>query len=617
MLLAKTHMKATFTLMFICLYGQLAFSQQIFSVIDYGYRVNSRENAVPAVQKALQACRTAKKPVLYFPKGRYDFWPQYCQEKIYYESNTTFIPKRICPILIDSFKNITLDGQGSQFIFHGKMQPITVDRCENVLLQNITIDWDVTLTAQARVMDMTDNYMDVSINTLESPYQIENGKLFFTGEGWKSQWSDAMEFDGKTQLIAPATGDESCLGLDFWDNYKAVESTNGVVRILHRFSKKPTVGNVIVMRHSEREHAGTFIVNSKNVRIENLRMYHSDGLGILSQYSENLSFRNVHCVPNESKGRFFCGHDDGMHFSGCKGQIIIDSCQFRSLMDDPINVHGTNVQIVGIEGSKLVCKFMQHQSFGFTWANLGDSVGFLNHETMNTLAFGQVATCKILTPFMLEVTFKNKIPSNIRIGDALENVTWAPNVHIKNSFFGSNRARGILVSTPGKVLIENNIFESSGSAILIAGDANYWFESGAVKNVTIKNNRFNAPCLTSMYQFSEAIISILPEIPKCDVAQPFHCNIRIENNSFNPYDYPILFAKSTEGLYFNNNSITRSTLFKPFHARKQMITLEACKKVEILGNTTVGNVLGKNIKLITTPAKYVKLDKSQKFTIEN
>ena len=58
------------------------------------------------------------------------------------------------------------------------------------------------------------------------------------------------------------------------------------------------------------------------------------------------------------------------------------------------------------------------------------------------------------------------------MGDALENLTWSPDVEIKNTFFGSCRARGLLVTTPGKVVIENNIFESSGSAILIAGDAN-------------------------------------------------------------------------------------------------------------------------------------------------
>jgi hypothetical protein len=34
------------------------------------------------------------------------------------------------------------------------------------------------------------------------------------------------------------------------------------------------------------------------------------------------------------------------------------------------------------------------------------------------------------------------------------------------------------MSTPGEVLIEKNTFESSGSAILIPGDANGWYESG-------------------------------------------------------------------------------------------------------------------------------------------
>lgn len=62
-------------------------------------------------------------------------------------------------------------------------------------------------------------------------------------------------------------------------------------------------------------------------------------------------------------------------------------------------------------------------------------------------------------------------------------------------------------------MIENNVFESSGSAILIAGDANYWYESGAVKDVLIKGNDFRYPCMSSMYQFCEAIISIEPEIP--------------------------------------------------------------------------------------------------------
>ncbi|MBK7651842.1 MAG: right-handed parallel beta-helix repeat-containing protein [Flammeovirgaceae bacterium] len=176
-------------------------------------------------------------------------------------------------------------------------------------------------------------------------------------------------------------------------------------------------------------------------------------------------------------------------------------------------------------------------------------------------------------------------------------MSWTPNVTISNCFVGSNRARGYLISTSGKVVIENNIFETSGSAILIAGDANYWYESGAVKNITIKNNEFRSPCNSSSYQFCNAVISIYPEIPNADSINPYHKNIKIENNSFNPSDYPILYAKSVDGLSFKNNTITRSFDYEPWHSQKYNFLLEACKNVEISGNKIGQNVLGKNILL--------------------
>jgi hypothetical protein len=281
-------------------------------------------------------------------------------------------------------------------------------------------------------------------------------------------------------------------------------------------------------------------------------------------------------------------------------------------MDDPINVHGTCVQIIKkITDKKLLCKFMHYQSIGTVWARHGEKVGFIENQSMNTFAFGEVESFVAKDSIEFELGFKEILPQNILVGNAIENLTWVPNVLIKNSFFGSCRARGILVTTPGKVVIENNTFESSGSAILIAGDANGWFESGAVKDVLIQNNTFNDPCLTSMYQFSEAIISIYPEIPKLNTTKPFHRNIRIINNTFNPFDYPVLYAKSTEGLFFNNNTIIRSNRFKIFHPRKFMITVEACKNVEIKKNKLVGEVLGKNIKLIATKLIELKLDKKQ------
>jgi hypothetical protein len=110
-----------------------------------------------------------------------------------------------------------------------------------------------------------------------------------------------------------------------------------------------------------------------------------------------------------------------------------------------------------------------------------------------------------------EVTFEGPVPAGLKVGDALENLTWSPDVTIRGCHFASNRARGALISIPGRVLIEKNRFESSGSAMLIAGDANYWYESGAVTDVTIRHNTFEAPCLALAGPDSDALKGDLRE----------------------------------------------------------------------------------------------------------
>jgi alpha-glucosidase len=590
-------------------------AQDTIRITDLGYEPGSRGNAVPFVQKALKLCGDKPSAVLDFPPGRYDFWPEYSEEKMYYESNTDVIPLRRCPILLNNLHNLILEGNNAEFVFHDRMQPITIDNCTDIAIKDVNVDWDVPLTAQARIKSVANDHIDIAVDPVAYPYTIEQGKLVFLGEGWKSAWWDAMEFDSATRQIVPGTADE-CLGEGFQD-YTAEVLPSGLIRLHYPFKRKPAPGNMLVLRHSKRDHAGVFIYNSRNITIDRLNLYHTAGLGILSQYSEDLTFESVHCVPNPAKNRYFSGHDDGMHFSNCKGRINVDSCTFQGLMDDPINVHGTSVQVIErLNDQRVRCKFMHEQSIGFEWARIGDTIGLIDHETMVTIGKAVVKAFDPSDPQIFELTFNGPLAPKLGVADALENLTWTPDVWIHNSYFGSNRARGILVSTPGKVVIEHNVFESSGSAILIPGDANAWFESGAVHDVLISNNDFKETCLTSIYQFCEAIISVDPEIPKLDPTKPFHRNIRIENNTFHPFDYPILFAKSTRGLTFVDNKIIHSTRYTPFHPNHSMISLVACSDITIKGNQLTADVRGKSIRLDATPAKALKLDKKQGIAVK-
>ncbi|MCU4157826.1 right-handed parallel beta-helix repeat-containing protein [Carboxylicivirga sp. A043] len=590
-------------------------AQDTLMISDLGLLPNTRENATPFVNKAMAMMEGKQNRILYFPQGRYDFWPHHCIEKEYFESNTYDInPKRL-GIVVQGLTNVTIEGNGSEFIFHDRMQPVTVDSSSNVSLKNFSVDWDIPLTAQGEVISSDAEGFTIRINTNESPYIIENNKLVFVGEGWKSALWEVMEFQPDTRFVEPYTGDAQALGHG-WQNYMAKEVVPGLVKVyrLGGFKRHPKVGNWLVLRHSTRDHAGMFLVNSKDIDIEGVRIYHTAGLGVLSQYSENISLKDVKVVPNKAKGRFLSGHDDGFHFMGCKGQITVDNCEWAGLMDDPINVHGTCVRITEILSShKIKCRFMHDMSAGLVWGQPGEQVGFIENKSMRTVGFGTIEAFETLNKEEFTVQLSAPIPEEIKAGAALENLTWTPDVDIRNSMFGSCRARGLLLSTPGKIVVENNCFQSSGSAILIAGDANYWYESGAVRDVTIQNNTFEYPCMSSMYQFCEAIISILPEIPEPDSEYPFHRNITITNNTFHPFDYPILYAKSVDGLRFTNNTLIRSIKIEPFHKRQAGITLDACKNVSIKGNEIEGDVLGKKVEVLNMDPKEVKMPSKEYF----
>jgi hypothetical protein len=350
--------------------------------------------------------------------------------------------------------------------------------------------------------------------------------------------------------------------------------------------------------------------------MQNIDMFANAGLGILSQYTENISMQKVNVIPNPNRV-FLSGHDDGAHFSNCKGQITIDNCSYEGLMDDPINVHGTCVRIIQIKSNQnITAQFMHHQSIGMGFAEIGDNIGLINHKTMQTLGTLQVKNIEIKNPRILDIEFEGQLPEKIGIGDALENLTWIPDVTIINSRFLSCRARGLLLSTPGKVLIENNYFRSSGTAILIAGDANGWYESGAVKDVMIRNNDFSKYCLANIYQFCEGIISIYPEVPERSYLHPYHQKIYIENNKFNPFDYPVLYASSTEDLKFIGNTIERSTIYPPYHPREFTISLLACQNVYIAENQLIGDVLGKNIQVKEMPIDEIHLENQEDLKLE-
>lgn len=97
--------------------------------------------------------------------------------------------------------------------------------------------------------------------------------------------------------------------------------------------------------------------------------------------------------------------------------------------------------------------------------------------------------------------------------------------------------------------------------------------------------RAQSNALFNVHQIG-AVISIYPEIPNLkDQQKYFHGGkdggIVIEDNEFDTFDAPILYAKSVDGLIFRNNVIKTNTEFKPFHWNKDRFLLERVTNVKI------------------------------------
>ena len=158
----------------------------------------------------------------------------------------------------------------------------------------------------------------------------------------------------------------------------------------------------------------------------------------------------------------------------------------------------------------------------------------MDHDTLLTYHSAGVTAVDILNKQFSRVTLDAPLPARVKNGDAVASLTWIPDLTIRGCTATKNRARAFLVSTRGKVLIENNRFHVPSPAIVIAGDARGWYESGAVSDVTIRGNHFDN-CNYGTER--NAAIEIMPEIDRAHRAGTYyHSGIVIEDNTFDVFD---------------------------------------------------------------------------------
>ena len=522
----------------------------VVNASEFGMVPGVRKDQGPALRAAVSALRRQGGGVLNIPRGIYHFYPEGALNMSFHISNHDQpLIHPVCVPLAD-LRNVRVEGNGSLFLFHGKVVPLLVMDSENVSINRLSVDYERSWCTEARVVKTDDRFTEVEIDKKAYPYEIRNNRFVFQGKGWEEGMGSCMAFEKGTGHIIANTSD---IG---WNGH--VEP-----------------GDTLVLRNYNRPHPGCVVYRARKTSLNDVSLHQSSGMALLVQRSEDFHMKGGGVMVRKGTGRVHTAGADATHFSNTRGGIVVEKALFEGMMDDAINVHSTCLGVMEVVDSHtLKCKYMHRQAVGFEVFLPGEKIRFINGPTLEPGGTATVKTAVKKNSAEMVITVEEPLPSSVRAGDAVENADFYPSVVFRNNIVRNNRARGSLFTTPERVLVEGNLFDhSSGSAILLAGDAQGWYESGACHEVVIRKNTF-INNLTSRYQFTNAIISIYPEVKQLDRQRDYyHRNVLIENNVFKTFDVPLLFAISTDNLKFINNKVIYNDEFKgwgqkPFQFRR-------------------------------------------------
>ena len=521
-------------------------------------------NATPAVVRALKTLKTVKNGVLSFEKGEYHFYEEGCVCDFFAVSNNSAGEKQIA-FLIEDFDGIYIEGNGSVFVFHGFVFPFIVSRSRSVRIEGITFDRCKPPVSQFTVCEQTEQGFLLRFNREDLPYTVENGGVIFQTERGSYSTLEHLISLHQVQVFGVRL-------LRAGDSAASVENLAAPLILTDAEARE----NGIYFRYREntpckceyeegeplqaildgdRQLDVIFLQESSSVTLCHLTVRRGLGMGIIGQLCENLEIDGFR-TDASYHGDYSTLTADAMHFVNCSGNLNIHHCDVSYTMDDALNVHGIYTALERAERDGIYVRLKHYQQFFVNPYRYGDVLEIIEPKQLQIVAGYQVESSSLVgeTGDLLYIRGEFLFGGDrVREGDFVENPDRMPNVHLHHNHF--SYCPNVRVSGRGELLVEHNHVENSRSGLLAMDLAEYWYESGRVRHLVCRNNRFSN-CNT----LGGTKIIRIQVTPFADSEAPkIHETIEIRDNVFENVKETAITAGGVQNLIMQGNNFTNQT----------------------------------------------------------
>jgi hypothetical protein len=548
----------------------------ILYAADYGAVADGETNSAAGIQAAVNAANKLNKPVeIRLDEGEYRLHamnPEYAA------------------VVLKKVKNLTIKGVVGKTIFtieNPSIGTFYLEDCENITIQNITVDYDPLPFTQGTVVatDKTTATLDIDI---DEGYVLPNESFFDVAQlrvavrknpagdetsfgDYSFQAKNAIHVSGRIYRINASATDQ------FGRAYSAAQAA------LDGSNMKP--GDRVYYIALRFNQAAVNAWRCKNVAVSDLTIYAGPSIATMWVLNDTVHINRMNIAIKPGTNRLIANNACGVHALGTRGGILMENCDISDNADDAVNIHSRSGIITEVISSTRI----RVNNRGTTEYRSGDSIQIMRKGQILGTALvlsvqteGNYQTVKFDTP----VTGINA-GTKFSDSDSVINLSACGQGSVfRNNVFGYSAGRSLLISAHD-VLIENNTFRNlRGWAIALSYDANYG-EGPAGYDVTIRGNTFYG--VGTAIEATIYMCSITPwSGGPIQGVRPIK-NILIENNIFDNPRNTIIYANGVDGMKIEDNtSLTREKETDPNQQTKPfpLILLENSEGVQI-SNLTV------------------------------
>jgi hypothetical protein len=497
--------------------------------------------------------------------------------------------------VLRGLENVEIDLGGAELMFHDRILPFVIENCRNVTLRHFTVNYSSPNYTQADILEADQEHLKIRVCE-GYPYVVEEGRLVpcfgARRDHLNRGFALLQPFDKKTRspaynagCILAAIGEVEAESKNpplAVQQFSSEYAGNGCFIWRGKVPASYKAGQALIVLYAPRSTPGIYSDDCEDLVFEDIRMKRVAGFGIHSYFSRNITVRRLILRVDDDSDELVSINADGVHCIGCTGEILLEDCVLENMIDDGGNFHGyfTPIKAIESEGHRLVTSLDFPGGDSLSWHKLyraGDEITVYEGKTMAVRCLVHVRSVEYPDDLSaVLITDEDPVLAGIELTDHLENHDAMPEITIRRCRTGRNRPRGFLISTWKKTLIEDCYFNNCSVGVHFTGDNDYWFESGPVGDVTIRNNIFK----DCGYCSADSSIAADPHFEPCAKAPCYHKNIKVIGNTFDSFNDAAMHLNYCEDIVYRDNVFIRSDAY-PRRAAASQVILENCRNADI------------------------------------